>query len=1149
MWGGKAVEMTAENLLKVIDTPNFKRNENFEDLNESVATFTWQSCKELEIENSYELVIEKISDFKILSQKVYDHRFHKHEMLDKDTQTWREAYVMEEVVVKDQEQYELRSCRNCKFSFVEKKNPRGKFSTRIMLWNIRSASKDLDVRTVKLTKMQQIIKENDPEVVYINEFRHEDERLKDAFKDYLMLKDGDIRNFSFLFYKKQYEGFFGTDRIESEGEQLHFFTYVGMEKLAFTYIRPLNNPVHTRMALELLDRGYHLLGDLNLKTNIGLAKEIKTRKFRVMEGDNKRITVVDIDRYSTKFDLLKVIKCDRMKHITDHNCLIISTNIEKLKNNLVYIHNKKLLKNKQLRWMEKIVNENTMVPFIVKEEEKFKPLVINSELIESRTRLMSALTLLFNKNQREFWNKMNKLSAKSFDMRGKELYNGELTDEVIKGFKELYWHKDDKAYYKEYLVRLLEETMKEDWGLIYSWRRSKTKALDFNGLSVGQMWVFAREKVENVMREIGTWYQEDDWEETIEGVKKRTIINDAIMSITEKMKSLIVDSVSRNLIDNVTRTFFLKKNQTVVSYKDLRTIAIAPSTCIFYENMIAKECTMEIRKILKEEWGEQYQFGGVNECSTIDAIYYMFSGKRTAEDVEILIDLSSAYESTILELLCMEIIQEPKFSQKVRVALVALVFWMRETDIDFAGIRINRTKSLGMGNVMSPVLFSFYMHKALMKLDRQFIKKLGAFVDDIIVRTTAGHMTPVVTDFVKVFKERNLTLNVRKTEVIATPIVIAMRIKEIKDLGINVAKKTKYLGAQLEIVGSKVTFDQKKLGIYLMDNKVKLNNAPLKVKMAYLQSSIIGKWRYGMYTLILEKSSEKVMNKIRKKIAKVTGYQRLSYGDCILLNISPIEMNIRMVYSVLMNVGTDYETLVNKIIEKIRDIVDNSPSLNEAFTDELDRIKSRAFGYVEVMGKRKNDLAEKIQAKALYEGILWEVNKHILGESKQMLLGNKFVAYDTLYLILTRGDYIFEGMPLDKMKDMKNIKFMAYVLILSFWDYIMNERSDEFKWSLRQNGVRFWNIDMEINGEDLLKTVVLVDGRVKQNKNMWKLSQRSTELTAARRAYKTVKKQLMKLDMMLLRTKNEPGYKPSLAEMENIDRLEGLENYYVSATY
>lgn len=1020
-----------------------------------------------------------------------------------------------EVPEKNQE-ISLKTCPRCRLDFANKYGQSVSSDFTILLWNIRSMCKENEKNAEKAEQIRRMLIETQPDLAYINEFRYANEDLFKNLQDYEFMLDDDDRNASVLIYKKEYSDFIWKDSRRSNTQTLHFFRFEGSDKLAFTYVRPYNSDELADSVTRLVEEGFSVLGDLNLKANKRLMKSLRNLKIKPLDGDENRITVVSLKKQNIRFELLK--RFPPMKRLTDHASLLVGTNVERLIKKPVYIYNRRLLNVKQRGWMSKYIDGVTE-RFEVPDNFKFKLLILMSNEIESKERLMSTVSLLFTKDLKKFWDRVNKLSAKAFDSRGRDIYNEELSHTVMEGFRNLYGHNENKIYGKELLVKLLKRTVELDWGTFYEWRRSKTNAVDFNGLNTKLIWKQFRILYEEKMQELGTWYMEDQ-NVMVNGKTVGEILFLYKLHLTSILKKLMVESLDLDLIDHVVRTFFLKKSKKITTYKDIRCIGIAPATQILFEEMIAHDCILEVKNLMRSEMGYLYQFAGVPGCSTVDAIYYMFEGNRKADDIDILIDLASAYESVNLSLLIHDL-TEANLSLRVKLALLTTVTWYYYTDLDFGGNRVFRTKSLGMGNVLTPILFCFYFHKVLVKLDRGVFIKIAAYIDDLIVRIKASDLKQSLTTMNDLFSSRSLLLNLKKTEIITSPIVLNFHKRTIKEAGINIKKEIsiRYLGTYLTVQGSKITYDQKKIYLYMMENRINLRSVPLKIKLMYFRAHGIGKLRYFMYTMILASDfNTNIFNKLRDKLAKSTGYFKFSYEDCIAFRLSPIRMVTNLVRRAMINnnrtIGEFRQVLCKRIwsiISQSKAILKNTLldefTLFEAFRMELDFYRNQGFS---LESKVENEVCKELEDK-----IVVLVERTVMKEDS-WFLGNKFYEHDVFYSMFRAG-YLLEG-------NLDNVRIAMVNRIFAYSAHVLRDIREKLLAAelYEDQRVLFFRLEdllQDYEGHDVAQVrdnLVYIMLRKNQIKLLWKISDNNYVVRSERKTLKNAKLLFLKLDYLLL---------------------------------
>ena len=240
-------------------------------------------------------------------------------------------------------------------------------------------------------------------------------------------------------------------------------------------------------------------------------------------------------------------------------------------------------------------------------------------------------------------------------------------------------------------------------------------------------------------------------------------------------------------------TFFLVKKPKLESVNDVRIISIVPIFLKIWESLIYDEIigylTQEIDELQK------YQFGGRSGGSTYETFYYCQKRYKEQNGKALLyIDLEKGYDSINWEILEKDI--DSIGSPTVKSMLIIWLSMVKNTDAMVNGTKVRKTRGLGMGLALAPIIFVWYVDKGLRVHFQDLKDIIVMYVDDltIIIRKSGD---------VELFKRLKEDLLKRELKINNEKCTLVSNDKGIRDsfekLGINCVDEEKYLGVVLRI--------------------------------------------------------------------------------------------------------------------------------------------------------------------------------------------------------------------------------------------------------------------------------------------------------------------------------------------------------------
>ena len=541
------------------------------------------------------------------------------------------------------------------------------------------------------------------------------------------------------------------------------------------YLEP-NNHDKNIIPQEIWD-SEHIIGDLN-KLETGYEKQ-GVYHFKNM---GKIIQIIEIPKKISDHPLL-ILQTEipiplkekyETKLILDRN--IIEWNKEKIiditqdKNNPEFKDPKKTIK--QIRHKIKLTNEDYLQDFEhMEQKEKQKFIELKKRKISEINQLLNAQTL-----GREPYQRLIGLMQFNQSTKWWKPDNQKEREIVIKGFKQLYKHEEQKTFNINDTIDIMIKQL----NIIINDQQSnqlgppitpKSRARDANGFS---------------QREIM---------EIIKG--------DNLNNTAQRMK-YIIEKISKNetkgiLIHNKSKQLLKKKKDIISSSNDLRGISIMPAII-----MTLDKITIAYASPKADIYLSKYQHGGRSKYSTNTAkLNLIYSTNTKGYKYCLLLDLSKAFDKVNRQILKETINQIP--DNQLSQLLLYVTELYKKIDIDIEGEIIKPTRGIPQGSAYGPLLFTLYINKILKDMEGKTDKlSAQAFMDDIIISSKDKTTLEQALNFIhQEITKLDMELNLNKCEFLSEN-----PQDNIKDqttgIILNSQQTAKYLGQTIDANGKTI---------------------------------------------------------------------------------------------------------------------------------------------------------------------------------------------------------------------------------------------------------------------------------------------------------------------------------------------------------
>lgn len=509
--------------------------------------------------------------------------------------------------------------------------------------------------------------------------------------------------------------------------------------LNFAYVRPNETDEVKEEVKKLLRENKAVFGDLNLKSNKDLLSEAEDK---LIVGE-KTMQIVYVKKNDKSVDYW-IKMC-----LSDHKVAIFS-----LRRRMIYTLDVRLKKIERSKTKEAI--ENIF--------EKGK-LMVDTKLVQVKK--------VEHKDEEDF-------------VRDK-IVNAFLEGDVKKVFNKFdyLWRKKKK---EPFLGVTVPKGVEESLRLHYRDNINKEyKKVDTN-VDLKQVVLWPKNKsYSHALMEEGVVIKDVDeslyevWKQIVEEGKT----NEAIKKF--------LSAYNENVENQAYVTFFLIKKPKLESVNDVRIISIVPIFLKIWESLIYDEIISYMTQEIDEL--QKYQFGGRSGGSTYETFYYCQKRYKEQKGKALLyIDLEKGYDSINWEILEKDIASIG--SPVVKSMLLIWLTMVKNTDAMVNGSKVKKTRGLGMGLALAPIIFVWYVDKGLRVHFQELKDIIVMYVDDltIVIRK------PEDVELFKMIKEdllkRDLKINNEKCTLVSNDNGIRDNFEK---LGINCVDQEKYLGVVLRI--------------------------------------------------------------------------------------------------------------------------------------------------------------------------------------------------------------------------------------------------------------------------------------------------------------------------------------------------------------
>lgn len=565
---------------------------------------------------------------------------------------------------------------------------------KIMAWNIQSFNKQQLRRQVKVEFIRDLLNDNKFDFVYIIDANDDiNSFILNGFKRY-----DDFRNILFV-----------KDSICTEFKVYNSIIMSESAKVAFCYVTPsCKDDVLVNNVIYLIRNGFLVVGDLNLKSNPALMKEV--REF------------VGEDSLQTGFVGKKVVKNYNIAGPSDHYAIF---GYCKLHIDFKY--------NLRLKEISDDVTKENIFKILNGEVPKFKPKVVVDRgyfTLNDRENTMNNIIDDYLKNNvTKAYRRYNYL----WKFNRREPFLGtHVNKNIEETFAEHLRRKNDKTY--------VDCEFNND--IVFngdSAKLTRSRALNYEFMTL-----------KNISEAVNLFVNENEKLDP----DKRVNIFANIFKVANELKH-----------ENVARTFFLQKDKKLHDFNDVRVIVIMPTILKIYEALIYDEIVSYFDREFKK--GPAYQFGGLPGGSTYKAILKIRRiQKKLNSNTLMMIDLAKGYDC--IDMTRLDLMIDEIEDQRIKFLLKNWMVMVKNLDYEVNGNKIKRTRGIAMGLSLSPVIFCFYLDKALKNFDKS---NISGYIDDlgiIIPEADSIIWRKKMDDLINALEEVGFVVNLKKTVIIST---------------------------------------------------------------------------------------------------------------------------------------------------------------------------------------------------------------------------------------------------------------------------------------------------------------------------------------------------------------------------------------------
>lgn len=680
---------------------------------------------------------------------------------------------------------------------------------KILVLNVQVLNKEELQFKKKLNFLQDQMSDINPEIVFLIDVGTKVQEIN--FVNYRMFNDGrnllairiDIKH-----VPKVSNGLFKIPELD----------------LNFVYVRPAEKEQVLFEAIDLIEKGYCVIGDMNVRSNPSIEKAIGTKN---IQGESSKQTII-------VKTVLKATLTTTFAAPSDHRGLIISLKRRTRHTSGVELKTFKYEETKQI--IEDILEgRDTLV------EPKVIPVMALPPLDKEKHYIAKIIKEHVSGNVKRTY----KFYEKLWKTKKKEPFLGTfIPEEVFDSLRGHYEHDDEKNYRDCPPIGHIE-------GLIPK-ARSFSKAATIEGNKLGDIDEALMEKFVSVKVKIGE------------------------KGLTENLRKFL----NKNKQNLMYRTFFLIKKKELKSFSDVRIISIVPCLMKIWESLIYNKVVMYLTERI--ESNGKYQMGAIKGGSTYEAMFLVQKAYIENDGKGVLyLDLEKGYDTVQWKTLLEDINGIP--DEQVKNMLLLWYHILINTDVECNEKRIKKGRGLGMGLSLAPMVFCWYVDQALNKVG--YKDRMIMFIDDLCYILKKVLDKEIFEKIKEEFKRRGLIINPTKCTIIAEANEVESYRTMFNDYNIQVKDKERYLGSII-LINAQNEIESDARFTKITKDSLCLNKAIcFGIKKLIFNGALIAKIRFSCMMNSLKRKIERkylyqsVWNAFRGEIRKLSYVQVISFSN------------------------------------------------------------------------------------------------------------------------------------------------------------------------------------------------------------------------------------------------------------------------------
>ena len=252
---------------------------------------------------------------------------------------------------------------------------------------------------------------------------------------------------------------------------------------------------------------------------------------------------------------------------------------------------------------------------------------------------------------------------------------------------------------------------------------------------------------------------------------------------------------SEIFLHTISKSISFKKRENIRGGVDIRVINVLPAWLIILEKMSIKV----IKRIINDKITMiQYGFLEGGDCNLAKLMVWYNSCQKGVKK-HLLINIKKAFDSINRNKLS-EMIKDD-FKEEFSVLLIDFLDIYDTIEIDMLGIKIYPTKGGPQGFAIIPILFCYYLNKALEKVIIKENICLQAYADDLVIQSdNLDDLKEVYNNIKETLKEYDLIINPEKCELLTEDINDKI-VDEDGNTEITIRKEVTYLGQKINTEG------------------------------------------------------------------------------------------------------------------------------------------------------------------------------------------------------------------------------------------------------------------------------------------------------------------------------------------------------------